>query len=285
MNRIELISRSLILLCLAAACVVENPNFQRDTGPNEDADQADDADSVDDADQTDDADLDTDRDTEGDADTAPASYLWTVGNTTCGEELGEIVIPPSTGVTSGQTVIVRVATREGANEAVTVTDDGLNSYTTRGSFFNDQWNSVRVVVLSAFITTPLSPGDVINIQHPPARGFGAVAEVFEGISETDPVASVAANGLESNEPTVEVVPEEAPLLLYGALAHINHTSASAPPLWTALDSLEITCGGAVSNSTLRAGFLRLVEPGSSSLTLTLGQSVPWAAAIVAFRER
>jgi len=297
MNPIGPISQSLVLLCLSAACVVENPNFQRDAGANEDADQSEDADheqdadqaaeadQTEDADQSEDADLDGDGDSESDADVTPASYLWTIGSTTCGDELGVIVVPASTGVASGQTVIVRVATRAGANEAIGVTDDGLNSYATWGSFFNDQWNSVRVVVLSAFITTPLFPGDIINIQHPEARGFGAVAEVFEGIAETDPVASVTANGLESSDLMLEVVPEEVPLLLYGALAHINHTSASAPPLWTVLDSLEIACGGAVSNAMLRAGFLRLEEPGSSSLALTLDQSVPWAAAIVAFRER
>lgn len=218
-----------------------------------------------------------------------ATYVGTIGSTSCGSGSMTITVPSGMTVAAGNRVVLRLELRRGTNGTVAASDVRGNSYSINGDSSNSG-NDERIVVLSAHVTTALVPGDTITVTYPSGvYSSGVVADVLSNVATTSPVDAVGNSSGSSNSPSVTSATTTNQYdFLVGAVAAQNNLTATTPSGWTNLTDQGIGGGGSCQNgsngNSTNAGDYRAVSStGTFTYNPTLSSSVIWAATVVAFK--
>ncbi len=215
--------------------------------------------------------------------TGGIAFVKNVGSVACGTTTNVITVPAG-GVAAGNTLISRVTMRAGTvgTGTISIVDSKGNSYTVDKNAVN---GNVRMVVLSANVTTALVAGDTITVTYPSVNpsATGFVVTEFSGIPATNRVDVTASATGTSTTPSVSATTINSTALVYGALVVLNNPTVTEASGWTLDTNLSTSCGGAQGNSINHGAYKIVSVAGSYTYNPTLGGSLAWVDEIVAYK--
>ena len=210
------------------------------------------------------------------------AFVKNIGTAMCGSTSNSITVPAG-GVAAGHTLIARVDIRDTSPAgAVTITDSKGNTYTLDVEVTNA---AIRVLILSANVTTALVSGDTITVNYPPVSppSTGFVVSEFSGIAATNRVEVTGSAIGGTSTPSVTVTTANANDLLYGFVGSTNQPTYTEAPGWTTDTDLQPACGGAQGNSTNHGGYRIVSSAGAYTYNPTQSAGNTWGEVVVAYK--
>ena len=204
-------------------------------------------------------------------------HVGMVGVSSCASGPTDVVTV-SASVTVGDTLIVRMITRDGNTSNPTAFDSKGNLY--QRDAYADA-NKIDYAIFSARVVTALVAGDTITVTH-----AGNTKASFVRVDEFAGIASAtrvyATNAL-TGTGTSSSVAAQAPSGHAIAIAGIGFKDAATPTKpqgWTILNSETTSCKGALTSI---AGYLVTSATGTATFASAWSGSRDFATAIVVYR--
>jgi hypothetical protein len=204
-------------------------------------------------------------------------HMSLVGTASCAASTTDVVTVTAP-IPVGNTLIVRMTTRDGDVTNPTAADSRGNTYQ-RDAYVDA--NKIDYAIFSAAVTTALSPGDTITVTHAgDTRGTFVRVDEFAGIRATNRV--YATNTDKGNAKSVSVsvqVPDRYGLVIAG-VGIKDSPVVVTPTGWTILNNESSSCD---RNHTSLAGYQITSATGTVTFDPSWAQKKHYSTAIVVYR--
>ena len=201
--------------------------------------------------------------------------------------LGSVVCAPtdlsivtlSEPVPAGNTIVVQIATRDGAGTPVSASDSRGNTYQQDA---NVTGGKLRFAVMSAHVSTALLPGDTVTIDHTGNQKATFVAvEQFAGIADAGRVAAVATDWGKGWGGTVTVaITDPNDTVAAGGMVIDREVPVISPAAWDEIVNAPAACSRDI---TLVSGAQENTGPTVTAYDPAWSSDLDWAGAVVVYR--
>jgi predicted phosphodiesterase len=217
------------------------------------------------------------------------SYIMDIGTATAQTTGTTLVITTTDAVAEGDDIIIAYATYGDPNYEISIADDAGNDYEQVAMSINYQHG--RTYLFAAYDVNALPSGSEITITHTSVAARAAVASVFRGLADVDPLDKVLVNPNNSTldaSTTPSVGPTdtttEANELLIGAIGTEGPVTDD-PGIWenSFIAGQREGTDGASNDWTISMGYRIVSETGQYTAQKSGITSRRWAAAIATFK--
>jgi hypothetical protein len=204
-------------------------------------------------------------------------YVRLVGVSSCASGTNDVVTVAAP-VAAGDTLIVRMTTRDGNTSNPTAFDSRGNAY--QRDAYADA-NKIDYALFSARVTTALAAGDTITVTHAGnTKGSFVRVDEFAGIAADNRVYSTNAMTGTGTSSSISASAPSGYGIAVAGIGFKDAASSSEPAGWTILNNETTSCNRALTSV---AGY-RLTSP---AVTVTFSSlwsgSRNYATAIVVYR--
>ena len=205
-------------------------------------------------------------------------HVKLVGTASCASSITDVVTVTAS-VAVGNTLVVRLTTRDGASTAMTASDSKGNSYTLDGLADNSK---IDYAIFSARVTTELVSGDTITVAHAGntkatfmrVDEFADIADANRVYSSTTSTGNGTSSSVSSSLPTGNA-------LAIGGVGVKDAVTLSAPGGWTILNNGSVSCDR--SDLSSAAGYLVSSGSGTAVFSTSWSAKKDYSTAIVVYR--
>ena len=215
------------------------------------------------------------------------SYLGSLGTAVSKTSGTELVITTTLAVSSGDDILVAIATDPNSSLVVSITDAAGNSYSQVGATVISSGN-VRTYLFAAYNVNAMATGSSLTITASPAvTARAAVAALFRGLDDNNPLDQTASATGSSTAPSsgATATTAQADELLIGVVG-TEGPDGDAPGAWdgsfTTGPRLGTAGGTADTNITVSLGYRIVLSTGAYTASKTGITSRDWGAMIATF---
>jgi len=210
------------------------------------------------------------------------NHVQSVGTESCIKGVTSSVVTVTTPVSIGNTVVVRMASRDGADVTPGVSDSAGNAYQLDARVFG---NKHQFAVLSARVTTALSASDTITVTHADnAKATHVMIDEFAGLADANRVVASSTDWAKASNTSISAVSPSGRGLALGGIAVKDHRTVAQPGAWSSLGYTQLDCGGRGSKLTVANGYLITSGTGIATYNPSWGKDADYASAIVVYTD-